>query len=187
MTTRPFLGTEALASGTVTRRTLASRHDTIYRNVCVPEGQELTAETRAVAAWLWSGRNATAAGLSAAALHGSNWIDAALPAELIRSVPCKVVGISIHRETLGDHEACVVRGIPATTAARTAYDLGRREGLTRAVIWVVALANATGIEPEDFIELIDPLALVALCNCGKWSASWMAVRNRRRRRERDCF
>ena len=85
----------------------------------VPKGQELTAETRAVAARLWSGRNATAAGLSAAALHGSNWIDAALPAELIRSVPCKVVGISIHRETLGDHEACVVRGIQATTAAES--------------------------------------------------------------------
>ena len=77
MNTRPFLGTEALAAGAVTRRTLASRHDAIYRNVYIPKGQELTAETRAVAAWLWSGRNATVAGLSAAALHGSKWIDAA--------------------------------------------------------------------------------------------------------------
>jgi hypothetical protein len=29
----PFIGTEALSTGTVTRRTLASRHDMVYRNV----------------------------------------------------------------------------------------------------------------------------------------------------------
>jgi hypothetical protein len=144
-----------LAAGTVTRRTLASRHDTIYRNVYIPKGQKLTATTRAVAAWLWSGRNATVAGLSAAALHGSKWIDAALPAELIRSVPCKVDGILIHRERLENDEASVVRGIPVTTPARTAYDLGRRGSLTQAVIRLDALANATGLKPDDVSALLD--------------------------------
>jgi hypothetical protein len=50
---------------------LASRHDMIYRNVYLRKGVELTAERRAVAAWLWSKRNSTIAGLSAAALRGS--------------------------------------------------------------------------------------------------------------------
>ena len=55
----PFIGTEALAAGTVTRRTLASRHDMVYRNVYLQKGVEFTPDRRAVAAWLWSERNAT--------------------------------------------------------------------------------------------------------------------------------
>ena len=66
----PFIGTEALSAGTVTRRTLASRHDMVYRNVYLGKGVELTPDRRAVAAWLWSGRNSTIAGMSASALHG---------------------------------------------------------------------------------------------------------------------
>src|SRR3954449_8478234 len=36
----PFIGTEALAAGTVTRRTLVSRHDMVYRNIYLPKGME---------------------------------------------------------------------------------------------------------------------------------------------------
>lgn len=143
----PFIGTEALAEGCVTKRTLRSRHEMIYRNVYIARGQELTAVTRGVAAWLWSGRTATIAGLSAAALHGSSWIDARLPAELNRKEACNVDGIIVHRETLLDDETCRVRGMPVTTPARTAFDLARRKGLTAAVIRVDALANATGVNP----------------------------------------
>ena len=64
----PFLGTEAIASGVVTKRTLRSRYEMVYRNVYVPAGVEITPADRAVAAWLWSERGATVAGLSAAAL-----------------------------------------------------------------------------------------------------------------------
>jgi very-short-patch-repair endonuclease len=145
----PFIGTEARASGTVTKRTLRSQHDMIYRNVYLPKGRQLTPVTRAAAAWLWSGRDATVAGLSAAALHGSRWIDAGLPAELIRGEGCSVDGIVIHREKLAGEETCRTRGIPATTPARTGFDIGRRDRLSTAVIRVDALANATGITPSD--------------------------------------
>jgi hypothetical protein len=155
MNSQPFLGTEALAAGAFTRRTLASRNNVIYRNVYIANGQDLSAATRAMAAWLWSGRNATVAGLSAAALHGSKWIDAALPAELIRTVPRKVDGILIHRDRLEDDEVCFVRQMPTTTPARTAYDVGRRDGLTRAVIRLDALANATGLKRDDVNPLVD--------------------------------
>jgi len=67
----PFLGSEARAAGLVTRRTLRSRHRLIYQNVYLPVGVQLTAQTRAVAAWLWARRDATVAGLSAAVLHGT--------------------------------------------------------------------------------------------------------------------
>nr|WP_101952663.1 DUF559 domain-containing protein [Mycobacterium sp. 3519A] len=145
----PFVGTEALAAGLVTRRSLVSQHDMIYRNVYQRKGVPLTPERRAVAAWLWSRRNATIAGLSAAALLGSKSVDPELPAELTRCEACAVDGIVIHRERLRDDETCLVRGMPVTTPARTAFDLGRRDRLETAIIRVDALANATGLKPED--------------------------------------
>jgi very-short-patch-repair endonuclease len=151
----PFIGTEALAAGTVTRRTLASRHDMVYRNVYLRKGVELTPERRAVAAWLWSERNATIAGMSGAALHGSRWIDSELPAELIRREACDVRGIVIHRGRLRDDEICVVHGMPVTTPARTAFDIGRRDRLETAIIRVDALANAVGLKPVDVERLAD--------------------------------
>jgi hypothetical protein len=151
----PFIGTEALATGTVTRGTLARRHVMVYRNIYLRKGVEYTPERRAVAAWLWSKRNATIAGLSAAALHGSRWIDPQLPAELIRSEACDVGGIVIHRERLGDDETCIVQAMPVTTPARTAFDLGRRDRLETAIIRVDSLANATGLRPKDVERIAD--------------------------------
>jgi hypothetical protein len=155
MNTSPFLGTEALACGTVTRRMLRSRYDPVYRNVYVPKGEVLTPATRAVAAWLWSGRQATTAGLSAAALYGTLWIDPQLPAELYRRNGKPADGIVIHRDELFDDERRLIRGIPATTPARTAFDLGRRDRRTRALIAVDALANATGLQPSDVLPLME--------------------------------
>ncbi|BBX68535.1 DUF559 domain-containing protein [Mycolicibacterium psychrotolerans] len=149
----PFLGTEARRDGEVSRRALR-RHQRIYRDVYLPVGTELTPVRRAAAAWLWSGRAATVAGLSASALHGSRWIDGSSPAELIRPQACAVDGIVIHRDALVDGEVCVVRGIPTTTPARTAFDLGRRDSLVAAVMRVDALANATRLTPPDIAALV---------------------------------
>lgn len=143
----PFIGSEALAAGQVSRRALRSHHEMVYRNVYVGKDQQVTPVSRAIAAWLWSGRTATVAGLSAAALHGSRWIDPGLPAELNRAEGCPIAGIVIHREALSADESCLVRGIPITTPARTAFDLGRRKGLTAAVIRLDALANVTELIP----------------------------------------
>jgi very-short-patch-repair endonuclease len=153
MNVTPFVGTEALARGTVTRRTLQSRCDSVYRNVYVPRGTELTAAMRAEAAWLWSGRQATAAGLSAAALYGTKWIDPRRPAELYRRNGKPMNGIVIHRDELLGDETRLVRGIPVTTPARTAFDLGRRGRRLQALIAVDALANATTLQASDVLPL----------------------------------
>lgn len=147
----PFIGTEAVAAG-LSRRQLARRYRAVYRNVYIALEQQLTAQSRAKAAWLWSGRNGTLAGLSAAAMHGTLWIDPSLPAELIR-IGDEVDGIVIHRDKLADGETCTIAGMPATTPARTAYDLGRRGSLTAAVTRLDALARATGLSRDD----VDPL------------------------------
>ena len=148
----PFIGSEALAAGLVSRRGLRNGYAVIYRNVYVPKGHQPTAATRAKAAWLWAHRDATVAGLSAAALHGTKWIDASLPAELIR-IGDRAQGIVIHRDKLVDDEVCVLDGMAATTPARTAFDLGRRGRLEVAVIRLDALACATRLQRKH----VDPL------------------------------
>ncbi|AFP37990.1 hypothetical protein MSMEI_1517 [Mycolicibacterium smegmatis MC2 155] len=151
----PFLGTEALAAGRVNRYQLRTRYDAVFRNVYVPRGTTLTPVDKAVAAWLWSGRRSTVMGLSASALHGSRWIDAGHPAELNQPSRSHPSGITIHSDTLADDEVCQLRGIRATTPERTAFDLGRRRGLTPAVIRVDALIQATRLKIPDVWPLVD--------------------------------
>jgi very-short-patch-repair endonuclease len=150
----PFLGTEVIASGALSAHTLSSRYDRLYRNVYVPKGVEVDAADRAVGAWLWSDRQGVAIGLSAAALHGSDWIDARLPAELNRRNGKKVDGIVIHRDELRADEVTQIRGVGATTLERTAFDLGRRRGRTRALIRLDALANASRLQAGAVQPLI---------------------------------
>ncbi|OBC01272.1 hypothetical protein A5784_18830 [Mycobacterium sp. 852013-50091_SCH5140682] len=150
---RPLLGSEALAARAMTRRTLANRYNVIYRDVYLAKGVDLTAAHRAEAAWLFSGRQATLAGLSAAALYGTRWIDPAEPAEFYRRNGKPVPGILVHRDELLDDETRLFTGIPVTTPARTAFDLGRRPGRDEAVIRLDALAQATFVTAAD----VDPL------------------------------
>lgn len=146
---RPFVGSEAVAAGLVNPYQLKTRYVAVYRDVYVPKGHVMTPVDWAIAAWLWSDQQATVAGVSAAALHGSLWIDAALPAELNHRHRHKTIGIVLHSDRLDEDEVCVVNGVPVTTPARTAYDLGRQRGLTTAVIRLDALTQATHLKPED--------------------------------------
>lgn len=151
----PFLGSEALAAGQLNRYQLTTRYDMLHRDVYVARGAVLTPVDKAIAAWLWSGRRAVAAGLSAAALHGSRWIDAKMPAELNHSSRHKTGGIVLHGDRLADDEICIVTGIRTTTPARTAFDLGRRRDLTMAVIRVDALLQACDLKLVDVQALMD--------------------------------
>lgn len=142
-----------MSGGRVSRRAL-KQYRRIYRDVYLPADLELTAQIRAEAAWLWSNRTATSGGLSAAALYGTRWINAELPAELFRVNGKPVAGIVIHRDTVRPDEIGVVCGIPTTTPARTGFDLGRRKGRELALTRVDALANRTGVTAHEIDRLI---------------------------------
>lgn len=145
---------EALASGAVTRRELVSRFVKVHRNVYAPRGLELTAADRAIAAWMWSGRRATVAGVSAAALLGTRWLPHDAPAELVRTQHRSPPGIVVHSGAVGDDEVFGVRGVSCTTPARTAYDLGRHCPFTLGVIRVDSVLAATGIAVDDIAEIV---------------------------------
>ncbi len=155
MAATPFVGTEARREGKLTERELRRSCTRIYRNVYQRQDAELTARDRALAAWLWSGKKAVVAGNSAAALHGARWVDPNEPAELITDRKRPPPLIITRNETLLCGETTSVDGVPVTSPARTAFDIGRRPGLRTAVIRIDALARATGVSVREVQPLID--------------------------------
>ncbi|AWT51844.1 hypothetical protein LTT02_15085 [Mycolicibacterium smegmatis] len=151
--TAPFLGSEALADGTLNRHQLRTRFRTLYPNVYVPKTSEPTLEQRTVGAWLWSGRRAVIAGPAAAALHGAKWIDPSIPIDLIHDNPRQPRGITTRRDTLLPGETVVIGGMLLTSSARTAFDIGRRSPTNRGVAHLDALLRATGCTVADIADL----------------------------------
>lgn len=124
-------------------------YEPVYPGVNAPSGIGLTASQRARAAWLWSRRNAVVAGNSAAALLGAKWVDPTEPAELVHHNRRPPPLIKVHTDALLDDEVTEVGGIAVTTAARAAFDIGRRAPRPRAVQRLDALANATDVKALD--------------------------------------
>ncbi|ORX03922.1 hypothetical protein AWC29_17155 [Mycobacterium triplex] len=149
----PFRGSQALMHGRVTRSQLRTRYRAVFRDVYIGREVELTAARKARAAWLSTG--ATLAGLSAAAVLGTKWLDAAAPAEIVRPDRHGQPGIVVHSYQLTDDEVCTIRGMRVTTAARAAYDIGCGMPIANAIPILDALLNATGIKPADVIALAD--------------------------------
>ena len=143
------VASEALASGRLTRRELARGYKKLYRNVYAEKSAELSARDVAVAAWLWSGRLATVAGCSAAAVLGSRWLDASEPAELIRSNRRAPDKIRVYSDSLCSRDACRVGDMRVTTPARTAFDIARRLPLLVAVPKIDAVLRVSGCSALD--------------------------------------
>lgn len=150
---RLVVASEALANGLLTRRELNRNYIKLYRNVYLHRSAELTAEVRAVAAWMWSGGNATVAGLSAAAVLGSKFVPAEAPAQLARTNQWCPKGIVIQQGDLRADEMVRTRGISCTTPARTAYDLGRQLPVTEAARYPGA-RNIRRL--REVLDLADP-------------------------------
>ena len=150
----PFRAAEALAAGALTFRELRRFHAGVYPGVWAPRDVVLSADQRARAAWLWSGRDGVLAGLSASSMLGAKWIEPGTPAELVHTNRRPPPLIVVHTDALLADETQTVSGMPATTAARTAFDLGRRLGLKEGVQRIDALMNATDIKVNDVEALI---------------------------------
>jgi hypothetical protein len=151
----PFLGSEAVGSGRLTPYTLRRDFVAVHRDVYIARHTQLTAATRAQAAWLWSRRRGVLAGISAAAWHGTKWIDARRPAEIRCDNRHPPKGIYTVADRFADDEVELIRGIKVTTPARTAFDIGCRYGVDKAVTMIDALANATNLKMADVGLLAD--------------------------------
>lgn len=146
----PFLGVEALGARAISARTMHLLYEPIHPGVYVAWGAAPTARQRAEAAWLWSRRRGVLAGQSAAVLLGAKWVDDDEPAEVIHRNRRHPPNVVVRTETLAPGEIVRVGAMAVTSAARTAFDIGRH---TRSEIVAVrrldALANATGVRRAD--------------------------------------
>src|SRR3954467_7821776 len=102
-----------------------------------------------MAAWFCSRRDGVIAGPSASAMLGAKWIDGDLPAQLVFANRRPPPLITVHTDELLPCETQTVRGLPVTTPARTAFDLGRRLSLKDGVQRIDALMNATDVKADD--------------------------------------
>ncbi len=183
----PFLGSEALADGLVSRAQLATGHTRLFRDVYLANGIDVTALDRARGAWLWSRRRGVIAGFSAAVVHGSNWVDVARPAELLHDNRHRQPGLLIRSDALRPDEVEHVAGMPVTTPARTAVDLACWYAIAEAVAGIDALARAAKVSDGDVDEIlrrsegrrgvVQARAALALIDAGAQSPkeSWLRV------------
>ncbi|MBP2453947.1 PDDEXK family nuclease [Mycolicibacterium lutetiense] len=148
----PFIGSEAISAGKLTRHELRARFIAVHKDVYLPRGTRPTAVLRAKAAWLRSRRRGVLAGYSASALHGARWIDAALPANILDTNRRPTRGIVAWADAIDDDEICRIGDIRLTNPARTAVDLACRLPEDAAVAAIDALARAARLKVPD-IEL----------------------------------
>lgn len=149
----PFIGSEVLAAGALSRHELRTYYAAIMPNVYLDRRAQPTLRHRTFAAWLWSHRQAVIAGAAASALHGAKWVDDVVPIELIWPNARAPHGVRTRDDLLLDGEIQRCQGLVLTTPERTAFDLGRRGPLGQAVARLDALANATHFKIEDVTEL----------------------------------
>lgn len=162
---RPFLGSEALASGTLTRGQLRWRYTAIFPDVYVPKDATLTSHKLgdyqlgdyelAEAAWLWSGRTGVVTGRTAARLHGAFRIPTVLPVDLVTSRRRPPPGVEVRAEQISDDEICDWTRFRLTNPARTALDIGRRLPRTDAVVILDALASSSNLTVAEVGTLTD--------------------------------
>lgn len=149
----PFIGSEALAAGAVTRSRLCTGYTRLFRDVYLDRDVPVTAVVRAKAGWLWTKRQGIVAGVSAAALHGSKWVEETTVVELIHDNRHRLPGLLTRGDRIEDDEIDTVDGIPVTNPVRTALDLGCWYPLTSGVAAIDSLARATEFKAAD-VDLI---------------------------------
>jgi hypothetical protein len=149
----PFIGSEAIAAGVLTKSQLATRCRRLFPDVYTERDIAVDAALRAKAGWLWTGRRGVVAGFAAAALHGSKWVDNGQVVDLIHDNWRPPPGIQTHADRVEGDEVEVMSGIRLTSPARTALDFGCWYPTMTAVAAIDALARAIEIKADD-IELL---------------------------------
>jgi len=152
----PFLGSQALKRGAVTRNELRTRYRAVFRDVYIGRDAELTAGAKARAAWLSTGATGPSQGgllppPRRSARNGSMGLRPQRSCALIGTVSQAF----LRSYRLADDEVHTVRGMRVTTSARTVFDIGCGLPVAKVVPILDALLNATGIKPADVVTLAD--------------------------------
>jgi|KBSSwiStaDraftv2_1062776.scaffolds.fasta_scaffold01037_24 hypothetical protein len=152
----PFIGSEAIANGALTRGQLRWNHTAVHPDVYLVNGQRRDIVTNAYAAWLWTGRRGVIAGRAAAALYGDPSVMDENPIELIVGLRRqRREGVVVRNERIGADEIRTIASMPVTSPTRTALDLARHLSRDEAVMVLDQLAAVTGVEYRQVVPLIE--------------------------------
>jgi Protein of unknown function (DUF559) len=149
----PFVGSEAIANGAITRSQLCTGYTRLFRDVYINRDVQVTASSRAKAGWLWTKRQGIVAGVSAAAMHGSKWVEETTSVELIHENRHRLPGLFTRGDRIEEDEITIIDGVPVTTPTRTVLDLACWYPITSAVAAIDSLARATEFKTAD-VELL---------------------------------
>lgn len=147
----PFRGSAALAGG-LSRGRLRWNHIALHPDVYLDNAVPRTLAVATAAAALWA-PGSVVTGRAAAALHGARWVEVGTPIDLIGPARRTRPGVVIRTERLADDEITRIGELLVTTPARTALDLARFLPRTEALARLDALAAATGLDPQDVVNL----------------------------------
>jgi hypothetical protein len=150
---QPFIGSEALALGRLSRHELRQYYRPIMPNIYLDKRIDPSLRQRILAAHLWSRGEAVVSGLAASAMHGTKWIDDNSPVELICANARPPSGVVTRKELLLANEIQRLDDLAVTTPERTAFDLGRRGRVDDAVALLDSLARVTHFKIQAIGEL----------------------------------
>ncbi len=151
----PFLGSEAVALGLVSRNQLAGpRFRRLFPDVYAPAALTCDLRLRSRAAYLLvRDQGGVLAGYSAALLLGADCAPYSAAAEiLVANSYRRRLGLTIRHGTASGGDVLEVDGCRVTSPRRTGWDLARRLPLVEAVVAVDALARAGGFTPTALVD-----------------------------------
>ncbi|GAA2855023.1 hypothetical protein GCM10010472_10360 [Pseudonocardia halophobica] len=153
----PFLGSEATATGSLTRGALRGpRFRRLLPDVYVPADLPVDLAVRARAAAVWAGKGAVVAGWAAAELLGASCGPRDAPVDLIirGGTTRSPAGVLLRRTRLWSDETTHRAGVEVTTPARTAFDVARwAPDLVEQVAGVDAVAHVWQLEVDRIRSL----------------------------------
>ncbi|MEV6556319.1 DUF559 domain-containing protein [Nocardia sp. NPDC051756] len=151
----PFPGSWAVRAGQVSRWELRKDFERVHPDVYIRKGVQLDARGRAHAAGHWAKGEGILVGYSAAAMHGTRWLDDK-PAEIClphRARPA--AHVRTYRDVIPADQVCGIDGFRCTDPVRTAFDLGRHLAFDEAVEVIDALCNATRLTPTEIEQFTE--------------------------------
>ena len=126
----------------------------MFRGVYSPIWSTPSLHDRTTGAWLTSNRDGVIAGVAASALHGADWVDDNHPIEILVDERRRQPGLVVRMDRVADDEVVTVAGLPVTTPARTAFDMGRYQKRSLALGRLDALMRAAPFTAEDVATLM---------------------------------
>jgi very-short-patch-repair endonuclease len=146
LTSAPFRGSAAVTAGLLTRRQLQTgRWQRLFHNVYVDADLPVDHLTWCRAAALYLCGRGAVSGRDAAAIWGADVLVRGAPIEVTVPKPARLrapQGLVIVRSPLMSRDVTGWRGVPLTSADRTAFDLARRLPWVEGVVALDAMLAA---------------------------------------------